>query len=387
MAQFTFKPRFARRIPDPVFEHSQNIVRHVLFCPVNATPKGLSLDPNARVPNISKRVYKEIEDSLLDREVEQGTFHLKHKGITIVARSVQQKSEDEYVVNLESGDGILDGGHTYELLMKHLALGDLPENQYVKFEILTNIPTDWIADIAGGLNTSVQVQQMSLDALSGKFNWIKDTLRGEPYYNAIAWRENDPGDYDARDLVSIMTCFNIGLFPNDKDEQPVLAYARKSGALQLYDEHTESYQRLQPILKDILRLHDIIRRDSRDYYNESGGRFGRVAFVEKRERGQFDFPFAGEPSSQFRLMTAALYPMLAAFRWLVEDDPDTAKVRWRGDFPQVLELWKATAADLTKVTAHASAELGRNPTVLGKSRNHWSNLHRLVAMRDLMDRK
>lgn len=46
----------------------------------------------------------------------------------------------------------------------------------VKFEILCGIPNDWIADIAGGLNTSIQVQPKSPDNLAGKFNWLKEEL-------------------------------------------------------------------------------------------------------------------------------------------------------------------------------------------------------------------
>lgn len=407
MAQITFRPRFARRIPDPVFEISHHMVRHVLFCSARSVPLGLPLDPNARIPNISRRVYREVERSLLNEEVEPGTFHLKHKGITIVARSVERKSEDEYVVTMDAGDGILDGGHTYKLLENHLKIGDLPDEQYVKFEILTNVPAEWIAEIAGGLNTSVQVQPMSLDTLAGKFDWVKDILKGEPYYSDIAWRENDPGEYDARDLVSIMTCFNIGLFPNDKDEHPVMAYSRKSTALQNYEKKPETYERLRPILKDILYLHDIIRRDARDYHNDQGGRAGKLAFVEKRKRGEYEFPFAkgetsafpvmtgtqfrfrpippsGKETSEFRLMTAALYPILAAFRWMVEDEPDTGDFRWRGGFDGVLKLWESTAAELMKLTVQASTELGRNPNALGKSRNLWGNLHKTVAMRNLM---
>jgi len=44
---------------------------------------------------------------------------------------------------------------------------------------------------AGGLNTSVQVQDMSLDNLSGDFDWLKKIIAEEPYAKHIAWRENE----------------------------------------------------------------------------------------------------------------------------------------------------------------------------------------------------
>ena len=49
--------------------------------------------------------------------MENGFFHLKNKGITIVAESVEQKGDNIYEVKmLENHHGILDGGHTYKLI-------------------------------------------------------------------------------------------------------------------------------------------------------------------------------------------------------------------------------------------------------------------------------
>lgn len=385
--QFVFPVRFARRMPDPVFHDSHGINRHIFYvrvCDVPGNPD-MPLDPNARIPNINKRVYRDIEAHLLEREGTPGTFHLKHKGITLVADSVEALEEDLYSVTIEEGQGILDGGHTYTLITKERGEVELPSQQYVKFEILTGIPTEWIAEIAGGLNTAVQVQPMSLDNLGHKFDWIKDELRGQAYHNNIAWKENEAGEFDARDLVSLLTLFNVFEFPNDGESQPVVAYEKKSAALKAFEDKPEQYGNLRPILKDILTLHDTIRRDSRTFWNDAGGKFGALSFVEQKKRGQFLFPFTGL-SAQYRLMNGALYPMLGAFRWMVEIDSKSGKVRWRGGFKEVLRRWEDSAAELMRMTAQANAELGRNPNAIGKSRNHWANLHARVAMRDLMSR-
>lgn len=379
---FVFSASLARRIPDPVFFKSHAITRHILFVPVGKVPKGLPLDPNARVPNTNRRVYQEIEKSLLNKEGTPNTFHLKHKGITIVAAKVEEKRDGEYLVTLTKGQGILDGGHTYQLLTMDRD-EDLPDNQFVKFEVLTNVEDDWIVEVAAGLNTSMQVQAMSLDNLAEKFDWIKDVLKNESYLKEIAWRENEPGEFDARDLISLMTCFNVDLFPNADDTQPVMAYEKKSQALKSFEDNPKSYRRLEPILKDILILHDTIRRDSREHWNDAGGSFGKLAFVESRKRGEFTFPFTGE-TAEYRLMNGALYPMLAAFRWMVTDDGKGKAVRWKGGFKEVLRRWKSSAEELLRMTVQVSNELGRNPNAIGKSRSHWANLHARVAMRDLM---
>ncbi len=381
---FVFPSQYARRVPDPNFK-DQGIERHILFVPVRDVPLGLPLDPNARVPNIRRSVYKEVRESL---KQDDGMFHLKHKGITVIAKAVEKKGDSTYNVTLRNGQGVVDGGHTYTLITSPDMRDELPENQFVKFEILTNVPEEWNADIAGGLNTSVQVQDMSLDNLAGRFDWLKELIKGEPYESAVAWRENEDGDVDARDLISMLSCFHIGKFPNNAgadDTQPVVAYEKKAAVLKLFEEDSKSYMRLAPIAKDIFWLHDIIRAAARNHWNESGGKFGGLAFVETKARG-FVMPFTRE-TVDARLMTGASYPILAAFRWMVEEDPKTKKYRWKqGGFAAVLNLWNDAALELLRMTKQASDELGYRAYAVGKSRNHWANLFARVAMRDLLAR-
>lgn len=244
--------------------------------------------------------------------------------------------------------------------------------------------TGWIQELAGGLNTSVQVKQMSLDDLGRKFDWIKDELRGEPYLDQIAFRENQQGEMDARDLVALLTCFSIDRFPNDGDNHPVEAYSSKAKVLGWFEKEPKQYERLRPLLKDILVLHDTIRHDSRDHWLAAGGHFGKLAFVESKKRGEWNFPFTGS-TAKYRLTDGALYPLLASFRWMVDNDRN-GSIQWRGGFPSVCALWDTAAEELLRTVNQASVELGRNPNAIGKSKNLWANLHRVVAMRDLMNR-
>jgi hypothetical protein len=385
MPKFTFFSNFARRLPDPIFHKSHQIERHVLLVPVKSVPIGLPYDPNARLPNTRRRVYREIEQSLLDRpDNTPGTFHLKHKGITLIADSVTRRGEgNEYLVICKPGHGIVDGGHTYELVVKNLDNPDLPDDQYVKFEIITNIPEPWITEIAGGLNTSVQVEDMSLDNLAGRFDWIKEELQDQPYFGRLAWREGEDGDFDGRDLIAMMTCFFIDQFPNkDGAEHPVFAYEKKSKALELFEKNPAAYEKIRPILKDILTLYDTIALEAREKWNKAvGGKAGHATFMEKRERGKFDFIFI-EKEDDRRLATAALYPMLASFRWMVEEDPKRKKYRWRGGFKTVLERWNEAAPELMRLTFDQNNESGRTLNALGKSRAHWNNLHTKLAKLD-----
>ena len=100
--------------------------------------------------------------------------------------------------------------------------------------------------------------------------------------------------------------------------QPVSAYARKSDVLKWFEAEPQQYQRLRPIAKDIFRLHDLIGYESKDMYNDAvKGKFGRWSFVETKKPGPY--VFTGQTPSH-QLMGGALFPILGAFRWMVEQD-------------------------------------------------------------------
>ncbi len=391
MQAFTVPARFVRRIPDPVFPQWE---RHILLCAIGDLPDGLPMDPNPRKPRVDLSIWREIKKHLLNEEGTPNTFHLKNKGITLIANRVNKVDDENVELVFESGQGIVDGGHSYDLILKNRdeiedrnsTNGDVPKiSQFIKLEVLTGITPDLWPEIAGGLNTAVQVQEMSLMELADKFAWIKDELKGEPYLSQIAFQEGVTAPYDARDVVALLDLFNVSDFPNDGAEQPVRAYTSKAQVLENYSQKQSDYQKLRPILRDILILRDTIAFEARDKHTAAGGRGGKLAFVDARKRGVFEFVFTGEVS-KFELMGGALFPMLAAFRWMVVINPATGLAEWRGGFATVKSLWDKTGPELMRATQETSVELGRKPHAIGRSRNHWATLHKTVANAELMGR-
>ncbi len=158
---FQLRARLARRMSDPNFSKPSGLEHHLFMVNVNDLPRDIPMEANARRPNTNKQVYREVKRSLMGEVGKPGTFHLKNKGIVIIADEVRQKngSNDEFVVTLDrTCQGILDGGHTYEIAMECQQASVLPEDQYVFVQVRTGVPKDWVADISRGLNTSVQVQ-------------------------------------------------------------------------------------------------------------------------------------------------------------------------------------------------------------------------------------
>ena len=76
--------------------------------------------------------------------------------------------------------------------------------------------------MAEGLNTGIQVSQESLFNLEGQFEWLKSILKSNKLINeSIAWQENDDGYIHARELLCILTLFNVAIFPNKENKHPI----------------------------------------------------------------------------------------------------------------------------------------------------------------------
>jgi len=391
MKKHVFKTVISRRMPDPVFKGSQ---RHIFIVNVLDVPVGLPKDPNPRAQNTDRMVWREIRRHLLNREGTANTFHLKNKGITLLAADVKKVdgTDDEMEVSFDdTGHGIVDGGHTYDLVVKALddiraVAEDDDYSQFVKFEILVGYDSPIYAEVAGGLNTAIQVQEMSLANLRGQFDWVKTALDGHPNADRIAYTENvKDAVMDVRELTALMYLFNIHAFPQGGDEHPVMAYTSKSRVLDHYQRNTDDYKTLRDILPQILILRDTIAQEARELHNTAGGRAGKLAFIESRERGEFEFPFI-EKTDTYRLSKAALYPMLGAFRWMVVDDEDSGRLQWRGGFDEVLALWRREGARLMRQTQTTSDENNRKVHAIGRSPNHWQTLYSTVAMAQMMGR-
>ena len=106
--------------------------------------------------------------------------------------------------------------------------------------------------------------------------------------------------------------------------------------------------------------------------------------MEEAAKDRFlDFPFGQLEPNKYRLTKGATYPMLAAFRNMVEED-DSGNATWRGGFKSVLRLWKESGTELVAETDNATEDIGRTPDHLGKNRKHWDNLHMKLRLRLLL---
>ncbi len=388
-----------RKITHPVFPE---VAKYWLTVPAANFPAGISTSVNARDPvGLNRHVYRDVKESLLgESSAELGSFDLMNKGITILAEAVRVISkvnnEFEIIVDDDKG-GIVDGAHTARIISEANAAGVIPPEQHVEVYIRTNISGSMITNIARGLNTSLQVAPKSIYNIDGVFDWLKEEIAEASYSELVSWKESDPGEYDVRDLISMLELFNVIDFDNDESKQPIAAYEKWSKVLDNFardfEDHRDGdledskYYKLRPILKDALILYDHVRRDFLELHNQAGGAAGKLNIVEEApvKKGVFDYPFAELPGTQYRLTKGATYPILNAFRNFVEIDENTGLAYWRGGFKKVLQAWKKLGPQLVAETFRATRDIGRNPDTIGKSRQHWISLHKTVRLAVLQD--
>jgi len=385
LEEVTIKAEYSRHYPDPLNRSADgdplNIEHHVLLSRAIDVPSGISKAPNPRAQRTDRGIYKEVRKSLDNSD--DLSFHLKNKGITILAHHIEYSTDKRTAdLYLGDGDGIVDGGHTYQIILDAQEAGTCPEGQYVKFEVLTGVPLEMGPDITGGLNTAVQVDDTSLMNLRKEFDWVKETLKDTDYGDRISYKQNEEGDYDIREILGIMTLFNVNKFPYADGKHPKEAYVSKARCLDLYQEDPNSFKMLRPLLKDILYLYDYTHIRSRERYNEEmGGRAaGMKGVYATKKRGTYEYVFIGEERN-YRLYDGALYPMLGAMRFLVEQKPGENVYSWKlKSFNKIKSFFDEIAPDLLATTYKTSLTYGRKPNPIGKDDNHWDNMYKTVAL-------
>lgn len=402
MVSTAVRVKEARRIHDPNFSDA---VEHIFTVDVLDLPE-FPLGANPREQNTNRRVYRDVAESLRNESGADNAFLGKNLGIFACAQKVEKVKgrEDEFMLEFSEGesvldglDGILNGGHTAQLIWKNQQeirnrreLGrDI--RQYVKLYVRQGYPRAVLAEMAGTLNTTLQVQAYSLAEHQDRFTWIHEVVDDKPYAKAIAFKENQKAPYFVTDVLSMLALFDTVGYPNDGGSHPTGAYREKSQILKRYLDDERQLERLKPILSDILVLHDTIASEGADKYNEyfRGGKNdpqrkkGRAHDLEWVDVGKFEFPFTGTTGDR-KLNRAAIYPTLAAFRWMVDDSG--SKVKWKGGFSAVKKIWASAGPEMMKLTQDTSIETGRRTMALGKSSSHYNSLHSAIAKHQLMSR-
>lgn len=335
--------------------------RWVFQVPVESVPFGLPTEANARQSNVKghKKVYGEVDQSL--RHGVPGTFELMNRGMILLARRVRQIDETTYELEFAGGQGVVDGGHTYDLLCA-AAIDGAGCGQSVLIQVYENPHPDLVPAISHGLNNSIQVNALSHSNLAGDFDWLRAALAGEPYAGAIGYRSGTPGvSVWADRIIAILHRFDQVGYP-DASRHPMLR------ASQVIDDHRrnrERYEALAPVVPDILRLADYLNERALDWARKRGRRVGNYDFLKiaptgaDGKRKPFHLAFSGKDTVA-KLEDGILLALLGPFRKLLVFDPVKGRYSWcatiasREDLLAVAELVGRQLMDVLIAVWHDS---------------------------------
>lgn len=387
-----FKTKSFRKIPNP-FYNSDNFINnsemYIMICDVKDIPKDIPMETNPREQKLNTAVAKKIRISLINER--SNNFYLLNRGLTVSAKSVEYDNKNDLAtIEFEDSNvhGDIDGGHTYKIILEEQENLDYGE-QFVKIEVLTGVE-DIFQELAAARNTSVQVQDKSIAELENRFNIIKRAIEKEPYYNNIYFKENENGDIDVADIISILNLFNIDKYP-DKNENPIVSYTGKGQCIKNYinthkeyeDSLKNPYAKMNNIIPDIFKLYDHLEKNMRKFYSNgvSNKKYGLVTGVTTRKDGKepFKTKFYKE-DIDYLTPNGFIYPILGAFRALLKED-ENGYYKWRKD---PIKIMDKIGPELVSNTINMSRELGNNPNATGKNKTLWMNLYMIVYM-ELVD--
>lgn len=359
--------------------------------------------PNANIPDkvnprchekikMASRVPEAIEDTMRD---DPELFHLLNRGCLILAKKAWYDNQTRtlhFIIESEDEHGMVDGATTDRVLARlkqqvsnadfsKLNDEEIPESfkeAYIHVEIIAgDIDADLRLKLADARNTSEQVKEFSLLDLGDKFNWLKDVLENSELKGRIRYRENEQKPVDVRTVLALLTLFHPAWL-KDSDKEPIVAYTGKGAVLDLYEKQdwAVGYEKLAPVVVDILKLYDHVHIKFQERYmayvgtHAKLGRRREVRYIEDPKKAK-ELPIT-RWKTQYVLPDGWLYPLLAAFRVLLDwPKAGRGEVKWITDPFRYFDKY---GAELVADVIDQSEELAHNPNAAGKSRRLWRGL-------------
>lgn len=295
---------------------------------------------NPREVSRRSSVYSAIVQTLKE---EPERFHERNRGITIVAEELTyDEKRREVVVRLgdQKSHGVVDGAHTLDAILE--TQKQPPENgwpAYVFIKVVVGVDAEQIAEIAGGLNTSQQVDLKSLENLRDHFVELQRAVAHQPYADSIAYKMNEDKPVDVREILYYLAVFDCSQY--DEKKHPVALFGRKEGIVRRFAEQAadpksgNSFRILISKAPDILRLRDLIEKRALEL---PVGRYktGKGTRVRSETNRGNHLVFLDEDVNG-KIPLGWVMPLLGGFRANVEWDKPRGSFSWTVPLEELLD--------------------------------------------------
>lgn len=370
-------------------------IKYVCYAKANSVPQEFDdwLGTNPREQKMTTNVATKIIDSLENNS----NFHELNRGILLSAEDVKYDTATKVLTIFFSDPeihGNIDGGHTLRAILDGNLRHSIAEDRYVFFEIFTGI--DSPVELAAARNTSVQVDLKSIMELEKSFEELKVAFSGLPFSNRIQYKmnehynDNNISPIDVRELIAIIAMFSQTMYPFKlsngglNETQPIQCYSGKEATLRkfLNMESTDKRQQrinrdnmiknMKPIIKDIFELWEDVEFSFAQVANSTNKRYGSKRYSKYDEGKVVGKTTFGQKDMKYLVPKGLIYPLIGAFRSLVDVNNETNIYSWKKN---PTDVWKAIGTKLVTIILEEKTE---NPDVLAKNPNLWSNLFKEI---------
>lgn len=339
-----------------------------------------------------QKMTTSVATTICNSLAENSNFHELNRGIVMSAEDVLYKTENETLfVEVTNPDihGNIDGGHTLRAIFDAQEKDILSEERYVFVEIFTGLSSP--VELAAARNTSIQVDLKSIEELKNSFDVIKGVMSDLDFSDRIAYKMNEHYEnetvspIDVREVITILNMFNQSLYPakskdgTANDSQPIQSYTGKEVSLKRFlalgkKEREDIIIKMRPIVPEIFKLWDTIEWEFPIKASLAKKKYGSKKYAKYDGGNTVGYSIFSETPLKHLVPKGILYPVVGAFRALVEIDPITKAYRWKAD---PIKIWHTLGPKLATIVLEEKED---NPEYLGKSGNLWSNLFKEVLI-------
>lgn len=377
MSTLRFLTKQFRSLPSPTGSSKVG----VFYAPALTMPRELWdwREVNPREVNRRSGVYKAIVQTLTQ---DPERFHERNRGITVVADElVYDDKRQEVVLHLsdKQAHGCVDGAHTLDAILETQKQPPESWPAHVFVKAVIGVEADQIAEIAGGLNTSQQVDLKSLENLREHFEQLQHAIADQPYADQVAYKMNEDKPIDVRELLYYLAVFDCSVY--DEKRHPVALFGRKEGIVRRFAEQAatrpgagDSFSVLIKRAPEILRLRDLIEKKALALavgrYNTGKG----MRVRSETNKGNM-LPFLNETVNG-KIPLGWIMPVLAGFR---------ANVRWnvpKGSFSWIVpidELVDMSIEQLILGIKDVHEQENSRPEYVGRNSISWRMSYNTVS--------
>lgn len=399
MKQLRLIAKEFKKMTDPSDPNSKHL-KYVCYAQASSIPQEMNdwMATNPREQKMTTNVAMKIKDSLAEND----NFHELNRGILISAQKAKwDNNSEELILYFDDPEvhGNIDGGHTMRAILEAKANHTLSSNRYVFMEIIVGLESP--VELAAARNTSVQVDLKSIAELENSFDSIKKAFSGVSFKNRIQYKMNEHYNetgvsvIDVRELIAILLMFSQEIYPYKNSQglseiQPIQCYSGKEASLRKFlkcnggneDSQKENRERMiesmSPIIPQIFQLWEEIETTFATISIQAGKRYGSRKYSKFNDHEIVGHSFFENQELEYVVPKGLMYPMVGAFRALVQID-EKSQYFWKKD---PIKVWHEIGPKLVSILLDEKAD---NPDILAKNSNLWSNLFKEIYIHAYLD--